>query len=297
MKQKAALISWLRRIYASLPGETRISPVFIVGCGRSGTSALGELLARHHDIVYLHEPRQLWAVAYPETDIWSADAVHRGGKLVLAESDEKDRSSRRIRRLFDLEIRRRRGTLLVEKLPANSFRLAFLQAAFPRARFVHLYRNGIEVARSIAAQAAVQPWYGIADYKWDRLVSYAREHRETADLVGLCKSDYLRGLFEWRLSTGYVVSFLRSQSDDIWYELSYDQLMRQAKPTVTDLLAFLGVVHQESLSRTAKKMLRRRSDSMEDHHLTDIERRIGGPLLPRSMGAGGLVADGPSFHQ
>jgi hypothetical protein len=38
-------------------------PVFIVGCGRSGTTILGEMLGRHPQLAYLNEPRQNGAMS------------------------------------------------------------------------------------------------------------------------------------------------------------------------------------------------------------------------------------------
>lgn len=120
------------------------SPVFIFGCGRSGTTILGDLLAQHSSVRYLHEPRALWISAYPETDIWSAHAVARRGKLVFNESDEKPRKTRALRKLFALELRRSRRPILVEKLPINNFRLPFIREMFPDCRFIHIWRNGLE---------------------------------------------------------------------------------------------------------------------------------------------------------
>src|SRR5205807_1050578 len=60
------------------------SPVFILGCGRSGTTILGNLLAQHPSVTYLHEHRPLWTSAYPETDIWSEHAITRRLKRHLS---------------------------------------------------------------------------------------------------------------------------------------------------------------------------------------------------------------------
>ncbi|MBN1225030.1 MAG: sulfotransferase [Candidatus Aminicenantes bacterium] len=39
--------------------------------------------------------------------------------------------------------------VLIEKLPINNFRLNLILRIFPDARFIHIYRNGLEVARSM----------------------------------------------------------------------------------------------------------------------------------------------------
>ena len=47
------------------------NPVFIIGCGRSGTTILGNTLSNHPKIKYLNERRDLWHKAYPEFNIWN----------------------------------------------------------------------------------------------------------------------------------------------------------------------------------------------------------------------------------
>jgi len=172
------------------------SPVFILGCGRSGTTVLGDLLAQHPSVTYLHERRDLWTSAYPETDIWTAHAVARHGKLVFTESDENPRKTRALRKLFALELRRSRRPILVEKLPINNFRLPFIRRMFPDCRFIHIWRNGLEVARSIEAMSIQGRWFRPDQYRWNLLAEYAQSMPETAHLPGLCQSDYEKGLLE-----------------------------------------------------------------------------------------------------
>jgi hypothetical protein len=106
--------------------------------------------------------------------------------------------------LFCLEIAlekvREKGALrLVEKLPVNTFRIDFIDALFPGALFVHLVRNGIDVARSIGKAANDGWWYTKNGYKWEVLVQYA-SHMGNGALVGLCTDNIAKGILEWRLS-------------------------------------------------------------------------------------------------
>ena len=65
------LINLIRVIYSRLPLPGLDDPVLILGCGRSGTTILGQALAQHSEVTFLDEPRELWFRAYPATDIWT----------------------------------------------------------------------------------------------------------------------------------------------------------------------------------------------------------------------------------
>ncbi|ETN97761.1 hypothetical protein RFI_39764 [Reticulomyxa filosa] len=44
---------------------------YIFGCGRSGTTLVGQILACCEDVLFLNEPRSLWLTVCPELDVWS----------------------------------------------------------------------------------------------------------------------------------------------------------------------------------------------------------------------------------
>ena len=59
------------------------NPVFIIGCGRSGTTILGKTLSSHPEIKYLNERRDLWHKSYPEFNI----STHEQDIIVLNGTD------------------------------------------------------------------------------------------------------------------------------------------------------------------------------------------------------------------
>ena len=50
-------------VVLGLPAPETEAPVFLIGCGRSGTTILGERVDRHPPVTYLYEPRAPWAAA------------------------------------------------------------------------------------------------------------------------------------------------------------------------------------------------------------------------------------------
>ena len=270
------------------------SPVFILGCGRSGTTILGNLLAQHPSVTYLHEPRALWTSAYPETDIWTERAVTRNGKLVFTETDVNPRKTRALRKLFALELQKSRRPILVEKLPINNFRLPFIRGMFPDCRFIHIWRNGLEVARSIEAMSIQGRWFRPDQYRWNMLAEHAQSMPETAQLPALCQSYYEKGLLEWRVSTEAVTSFLGRLPKDNWLEVPYSAFVADRLETSERLTEFLRLTPEQTLRDFTQQNVRRCSESRDGAELTQHERLIGGPLLEESVQPlrSGLTASG-----
>ena len=257
-------------------------PVFIVGCGRSGTTILGASLSRHPQITYLNEPRNLWFTAYPETDIWTKKAAERCGRLVLTEADVDQGKSQILRQLFHAETVRTGRPVLVEKLPINNFRLPFIYKIFPDALFVHILRNGREVARSIAQRSEAGRWFGANEYKWNQLSCYAATRSDTSALPDICTNYYEQGLLEWRLSVGAVREFFRQIPERSCHELTYDEFVDSPVAAINGVLSFIGLDESPEVSDFVERNVVRKTDRLGLNDLSEKELRIGGDLL-RSM--------------
>ena len=269
-------------IYSILRFPGICSPVFIVGCGRSGTTILGNSLSKHGRITYLNEPRHLWFSAFPETDIWTSKARSRNGKLFLTEADVDFRKGKKLSRLFRLATIVKGRPILIEKLPINNFRLNFIQKIFPDARFIHIYRNGLEVARSIEKASEKGEWFGAHSYKWDMLVDYARNSDDTKNLPELCTTHYDKGLLEWRLSTEAAVGFLRRLPDASFFETNYDEFIDDPVETISKILVFIGVDRDPNVETFVSGTVARKSSKLDSETISEKEQTIGGNLLQLS---------------
>jgi len=123
--------------------------VYIVGCGRSGTTLLGRLLGRHRDVLFLNEPRNLWRRVYLRTDIWSPLSLLARGRLQIDAAAASKARCNRYRRLLENAASRAAKSHIVEKTPINVFRLPFLHALTPDSRVLFLGRHPCAVASSI----------------------------------------------------------------------------------------------------------------------------------------------------
>lgn len=117
------------------------APVIIVGAGRSGTNMLRDLLVSQSEFV-----------------TWPCDEINyiwRHGNRGF-ETDEftrqmaGEKNKEYIRRQFRLLAKRTDDATVLEKTCANSLRCGFVHEIFPDAKFVHIIRDGRDVAASAA---------------------------------------------------------------------------------------------------------------------------------------------------
>jgi hypothetical protein len=272
----------LCRLRCALGGRSALDrPVFLTGCGRSGTTILGTILSMHPSVTYLNEPRSLWSRAYPQTDIWTAESARRGGRLALDGDACTPVRSKRLRDLFFCEALARGRPRLVEKLPANNFRLGFVDTIFPDALYIHLLRNGLEVARSIARMAEQDKWYGAGGYKWEQLADFAREREEYRGLTELVKTDFDRGLLEWRMSVEAALDFFGSLACERYIEVTYEGLLASPVESVERIERFIEIGPDEEVHRFAASRLSRKTPAMSMEELSKLHLSLAGDLLRR----------------
>ena len=112
--------------------------VFIIGSPRSGTTVLGEILDKHHEISQWYEPYFVW-------DRYFRNHPHD-------ERSAEETTSKIKKQIFTEFLRYKRKTgsrIVVDKSPRNSLKIPFIMRIFPQARFIHLLRDGRDVTLSI----------------------------------------------------------------------------------------------------------------------------------------------------
>ncbi|WP_423823593.1 sulfotransferase [Salinisphaera sp. SPP-AMP-43] len=274
-------IKFIEAAFSRLPVSGLARPVFVVGCGRSGKSTLAGLLSRHPEVLCLDEPRHLWFSAFPQADIWTSKAIERRGRIALDGQDYNAARARRLRRLFRVQAIRHDRSTVLEELAINSFRLPLIREVFPQARFIHVYRNGLEVAELIQQAAERGGWFGTNDYKWQQLAAYAALYPATADLPELCDDFYDRGLLEWRLSTEAVVSFFQTLPRESYLEINSKALFDTPGRVVQQVYQLLGLTGDTNAPTT--DVVFHRSSAGIARSVSAKERLIGGDILDRAM--------------
>ncbi len=121
--------------------KLRYVPVIIVGAGRSGTNMLRDVLCM-----------------LPGLGTWPCDEINyiwRHGNAghptdELSPDLANNRVQRFIRAQFDRRARTDSLNFVVEKTCANSLRVGFVRSVLPDAKFIHIIRDGRDVAASAA---------------------------------------------------------------------------------------------------------------------------------------------------
>lgn len=238
------------------------APVFIVGCARSGTSIFGECLAAHPKVVYLFEPRAVWSAGIPERD------DHR-----LTRRDATPDVARRIYDAFARVIEERCGgpaadRTLVEKNPKHVLRMAFLDALFPRARFVHIIRDGRDVVASLLFRNRGREWGHLEIPGWrDLLAKYPDEN-------------WIRCAYQWKTAVTTARSEGRALGTARYLEIRYEDLVRSPVATLGPVFSFLDLDLDEHVRAFAEKIQDATADSYHArkqlrHYVENHSRRIG----------------------
>ncbi|HET6639834.1 MAG TPA: sulfotransferase [Gemmatimonadota bacterium] len=164
--------------------------IFVFGAPRSGTSLVQSVLAAHSGLFSIPG----------ETGIFSSQNIfgRRHFGLSWAENQALFRESRDVVDFFDRGVRllesRSAGRRFVEKTPQHVLRLPFLIRRFPKARFVHVVRDGRDCfvsAKSHAGIPQASSARGFAGY-WKRCVDAPLRVEPDARLVRVRYEDFVR---------------------------------------------------------------------------------------------------------
>jgi glycosyltransferase involved in cell wall biosynthesis len=254
-----------RRISSIKPDDgacAGVNSAYVIGCGRSGTTICGAVLKSHPDVHYFFEPYHLWATIDRVTDV--LNLYHVGAALLsLDEEHCTDESKRRFQRLLLDPARRHGAGLMIEKTPYNACRIGYLNGLSPGCKFIHLVRDGVDVARSIDRLSRDQSygilgkrnlnrWWGRAGCKWTALSSDGFAGNYFKDEIPLMLSYESKGAYEWLVSLAEIDRW-RERLGNRLLEISYEELTDQPEKTLRLMCEFLSLPPNEKWLRTAVK--------------------------------------------
>lgn len=266
-------LSLTAQIRALLPfGSLSRAPTFVLGCGRSGTTALGRCISFHRDVVYLNEPIHYWHAIDRRTDF--LDFFGSRGQCFLTAADVTAMAKRRFGRLFGQAQGLSGRRTVVCKHPGHSLRMGWLDGLDPTARFIHIIRDGRAVARSISELARdasyrvfgksdLNRWWGRRCHKWHTLARECRQRDllvDAIDTIGEPTPDRFESMsaIEWLVRIRQVRESVAELGlgADRFLEVRYEELTADPATGLAAIQRFIGVAPDEHMVDTARQFLR-----------------------------------------
>ena len=211
-------------------------PLFLIGAPRSGTTFLGKCLASLPQISYHFEPIATKASArYVYDHTWSITQAQWFYKTVYK---------------WLLRIHHNGDLRFAEKTPRNCLIVPFLAQTFPEAQFIHIIRDGRDVALSLSKK----PWFLASEANLGRYEPggypygpYAQfwvepERREEFEAT----SDMHRCIWVWKRFTETALASINQLPNQRYLEIRYESLVFEPEKSTEKLKNFLEIENKEA---------------------------------------------------
>lgn len=249
-----------------MDGQSETSQfLFLIGTGRCGSSLIQEILARHPGVGFLSNLEDR-VPSPPAAGRWN-NALYqripaeltRKGRIRYAPSEgyralEREVSGilgapfrdltaqdvtpvleRRMRDFFEERARLQGKPLFVHKFTGWP-RVGFVNAVLPRARFVHVVRDGRAVANSFLQTSWWRGFAGPEAWGWGPLPeSYRQEWEESG------RSFVLLAGLHWKLLIDATQHALAQLDEDLWIQIRYEDFVREPRKQLRRLLDFAAL--------------------------------------------------------
>jgi hypothetical protein len=222
--------------------------LFLVGCPRSGTTLLQRLVDAHPEIAVIHETQ--WVPRMYERRVGLTEEGVVTTKLLarlvehprfsrleldperiaeLIENGEPKHYARFVSEVFDLHGHLKGKSLVGEKSPGYVRHVPTLLGLWPRAKIVHLIRDGRDVALSVLDWKKKETTAG-------RFPTWAEDPVTTTALW-----------WEWSVRLGREAG--ARVGPGRYYEVFYESLVAEPERECEELCRFLGVPYDDRMVR------------------------------------------------
>ncbi len=253
-----SLLMFMYRLMVHGPQLVKIQkPIFVLGTGRSGTTILGVVLSIHREIGFLDEPKLLWHIAYPDEDLIGSYA--RGHATYQLGADQANATvSRAMHRLYGFYLAATGSRRVLDKYPELVFRIPFVRAIFPDAKFLFLVRNGWDTVHSIALwserngitkQGERHDWWGVNDRKWQLLVQVAATMPAFAgmsDELGRFSRNTDKAAVEWGVTMHEGLRWMDELPEQV-HCVHYEKLTHHPREILQQISEFCELSSDEML--------------------------------------------------
>lgn len=215
--------SWYREDYVS-----KDFPVVIGGCARSGTSLIMEMINAHPNIYCALETGLLYQKTITPKKIHSLALKFDIKESTLTKlKNESTSHFEFIESFFNLLRIHEEKPRWGEKSPENVLNLKRIFHHFPEARFIHIIRDGRDVACSLRAF----PRY--------KMINGQRIERNTMNPMDKCIHRWVKD----------VSSGLKWRNDNRYYEIKYEDIVNNVDETLKKVFKFLDEPWDEKVTK------------------------------------------------
>lgn len=221
--------------------------VFIVGCQRSGTTLLKRMLNAHPRLAVTSESNWIGRLFEKKAGLTPEGFVSpelisflladpaftrlniRGKEVeTLIRSGQQVPYSEFVSGIFNLYGKAQGKALVGNKTPAHVRRLRTLHALWPKARFVHLVRDGRDVCLSMA--------------KWP-----AAHQKKPGTFATWSDDPVTTTAFWWELHVRLGRQARNWLGPELYYEMRYESLVERPAEEGAALCAFLGLPYDRAM--------------------------------------------------
>ncbi|MVO17384.1 sulfotransferase [Parasedimentitalea huanghaiensis] len=274
------------------------APIYIVGTGRSGTTVLGTLFAMHKNAVFLNEPKALWHYAHGAEDIIGSYSTSSASVRMAAE-DASEAQATKIANVYSSALRAGLANRVADKYPELIFRIPFVLALFPKARFVAIIRDGVDTCSSVTGWSKrkgeqvgeqTHDWWGRDGRKWQLIVEQlVPEHADLAPLQGFLRTvtDHRdRAAVEWIISMREAKATAEAHPEVI--AIKYEDLCASPEPVLDQILNHCDLPSDVVFEDYAKSVL----SAADSYAPLELSPEILGPFQAtlHEMGYGDSAA-------
>jgi len=274
--------------------------VFIIGAPRSGTNMLRDVIT-----------------SFENVETWPCDEVNyilRHGN-VRFQSDEfppelaRQSVKKYLQKTFKKYAKKQNAKLLVEKTCANSLRVPFLNEVFPKAKFIFIYRDGVDATGSAKLRWTAKldiryilekvkfvplidlPYYGFR-YFWARLHRFFSSEKRLAfwgpalnNMQNILISHTLDEVcaIQWQQCVEKAEQGLRTIEPERIHRVSYESFVNNPKKDLEKILNFLDVkadsnVIESATQGVSNKSLGKGRASLGEDEVKKLEALVGPTL-------------------
>ena len=281
-------------------------PIIIVAAGRSGTKLLRDLLCAHSQLTTwpCDEINPIWrygSVRYPTDELPPERATSRVQRYIRGQF-------RKISRMGG-------GARVVEKTCANSLRVPYVHRVVPEARFIHLVRDGRDVAASARRRwrgetetgyllrkarwvpAKYLPYYAydVLRNRAQQIVSRERQRPTWGPrFEGIDELVRQRSLIEvcgiqWARCVEAAYEGFESVPSSQVLDVRYEHLVERPKDVFGEILTFVGLDFEDEVERTIDATIDARNVGKWREQLSQDDRHLLMPHIRSTMDRRGYL--------